>query len=101
MNWLNKMDDIYNLIRTQAGAYWEIAFAAGVVLSAFALFAIAKDPLRAAEMRRKSRILRYCHDCPYSDLLTETCSIGADMEEKCGLIDKTAGIGWEIPVKRP
>ena len=99
MNWLNKMDEVYNLIRTQAAAYWDIAFAVAVVMSAFALFAIAKDPSQSTKMRRKSRLLRYCHDCPFSDSFTETCTIAADKEEKCGLIDQTAGMKFDVVKK--
>lgn len=42
------------------------------------------------------RMARYCHSCPHADLYSESCAIDAKSGEKCGLIDMTAGMKFEV-----
>ena len=99
LNWMTKLDATFGLIKESATAHWEIAATVAVIASALALLVAIKNPDKSDALRKKARILRYCHNCQFSDLFTETCSINADQEEKCGLIDQTAGFEWTIPEK--
>ncbi len=100
-NWLAKADDVVALAKEQAVLHWEIAAAFALVGAAIAIIIAAKRPSLSDSARSKARILRYCHNCTYADLTTETCAIDATSSEKCALIDSTAGIEWTIPTKVP
>lgn len=67
-----------------------------------AMFVVAGFVLKLARPQEASRfngwirIARYCHDCHYVDLPSQECAIGAKYDEKCGLIDKTAGMTFTV-----
>lgn len=52
-------------------------------------------PEQAARFREWVRIGRYCHSCPFIKD-DDGCSVGAKYNERCGLIDKTAGMSFTV-----
>lgn len=93
------MDSMIGSFRDAAAAHWELYYIFPMLIAVTAIMIAIKIPALSETMKRKARIMRYCHDCPWADNFTETCTIEADNGEKCGLIDSTAGIEFEIPVK--
>jgi len=96
MNWLAKLDGMVATIKDMAVNHWQVATALGLMVAVVAVIIAAVDPDRKVEMRKKIRIFRYCHNCPYADLYTETCSIEADNLERCGVIDRKAGMSFTV-----
>lgn len=96
MNWIGKLESMFVAMRDMSYQHWEIGFILAIFCAAAAVVISLKVPSKSAEMRAKARIMRYCHDCPYVDMQTETCSIQAAAEQKCGLIDKTAGMKFNV-----
>ena len=99
MNWVSKFDDVVVAFKDQAVLHWELAAVIGLIGASIAILMAVKDPGNSDSLRHKARQLRYCHDCAYNDASTETCAIGANVGEKCGLIDETAGYDFTIPTK--
>lgn len=96
MNWLSKIDDLIVTMKDAAISHWEVATVLGMSLVVVCAVIAALDPDRRAAMRSKMRIFRYCHNCPYVDLPTETCSIDGTDNERCGLIDTQAGMSFTV-----
>lgn len=99
MNWLPKFDALMDTTRAVAANHWEVGVFIALAGVLFALVNGLKDGEKEDAMRKKARILRYCHDCPFADNYTETCTIKADSGEKCGLIDGTAGMKFDVVKK--
>lgn len=90
------MESMILTVREAAVAHWELYYVFSMLLAVVAVMMAMKVPALNELMRRKARIMRYCHDCPFVDMHTESCSIQADAGEKCGLIDKTAGMTFNV-----
>lgn len=96
MSWIGKMESMIFTVRDAAASHWELYYIFPMMIAIAAIMLATKIPSLNETMRRKARIMRYCHDCPFVDMHSETCSIQADAGEKCGLIDKTAGMTFEV-----
>lgn len=96
MNWLSKLDSLLVTLRAEAYAHWEVAAILGMCSAILCCILAWKAQGKRREMRVKMRIFRYCHNCPYADLSTETCSIEADRLDRCGLIDRQAGMNFSV-----
>lgn len=96
MSWLGKMESMITTFRDAASAHWELYYIFPMLIAVSCVIMAMKAPALNESMRRRARTMRYCHDCPFADTHTETCSIQADDDEKCGLIDKTAGMTFEV-----
>lgn len=90
-NFIGKIPALMEEAAAIAHANWEICAIIGLLAATFSIILSAKDEDKREHFRKKARQFRYCHDCPFNDDFTETCTINADVNEKCGLIDKTAG----------
>lgn len=96
MNWLSKIDSLLPVFKEMAVAHWEVAFILPLIIAIFSIVLTMKNDSLSASMRTRARVFRYCHSCPFCDLHTETCSLYADDNEKCGLIDKTTGMTFTV-----
>lgn len=101
MSWLGKMEGLTSSIREAAASHADLYYIFPMMIAVAAIMLASKVPALSGVMRRKARIMRYCHDCPFADNFTETCTINADAGEKCGLIDQTAGIKFKAPEVTP
>jgi hypothetical protein len=93
---IGKLELWWATLRDLIGAHPELL---GVALAMFAVAGfvlIRVFPGKSDLFASWIRISRYCHSCPHIDLLTEDCAIGAKFGEKCGLIDKTAGMAFTV-----
>ncbi len=95
------MESLTSAIREAAVAHADLYYIFPMMIAVAAIMVAVKVPALNETMRRKARIMRYCHDCPFADNFTETCTINADAGEKCGLIDQTAGINFKTPELDP
>lgn len=96
LNWLNKLQSVLDELTAAASQFWEIGAIVAMFGAICAIIIAMKVPSKREAMKSKARLLRYCHNCPHSDLFTETCKINADFGEKCGLIDETAGFSFTV-----
>ena len=96
MNLLSKIDSVLPTIEAEVTAHWSAAAVVGVAMVVICAVLALKVPAIRHAMRVKMRPFRYCHDCIHNDLLTETCDINADRNERCGVIDTQAGMDFTV-----
>jgi hypothetical protein len=96
MNWMTKIDGLLPVFKTAAESYWVVGAVLGVCMVIICGVIAIKDQSLRQFMRSKMRQFRYCHDCKFNDSLTETCSINAGLRERCGVIDRQAGMDFTV-----
>lgn len=96
MNWFSKIDSMIPMIKSAAVNYWAVAVVVGMCFALMSAVIAVKNPVLRSYMRSKTRQFRYCHNCKFNDLQTETCAIKADRNEKCGVIDQQAGMDFTV-----
>lgn len=96
MNWLAKLESLWVTLRNDAGSHWEIAIGLALVSALGCLLVLLKYPEKRDAMLSTMRILIHCKHCPYVDLSTETCAIGAADGHKCSATNTTSGTSFTI-----
>lgn len=95
-NWISKFDAMSQEVRDIAVTQWEFAFGVACFAALMSAIIAAKNPETQEKFKRKSRIFRYCGDCPHCDLITETCAVDAAQGEKCGLVCCSSGMTFTV-----
>lgn len=90
MNWMGKLESLVLTLKEEAFAHWEVAALLALMSAVGCAIVAVKNVDKRDAMRSKMRIFRYCHNCQWVDMQTETCAIDAANNEKCALIDKTS-----------
>lgn len=98
---MGKFEAWWITLRNLVGANPELIAVVAAMFTVIALIMMKFIPAMADTFRGWVRISRYCHSCPHFDSVSEECALGAKSGEKCGLIDKTAGMSFTVTKDGP
>lgn len=93
---IGKLDTFWASLRDLYPANSEMAMVMSAAVALIALVAALKFPGDSAAHKNRARIARFCLNCPYFDGPTETCAMGAMADDKCGLVDRRAGMTFTV-----